>query len=930
MASLNITREQWAAVSPLLDEVLELPPAQRAAWLTALDPRYAAVRPVVERLLQAEALAETEDFLEVLPTHELMARGPATAISDDPTADYVAGAEIGPYRLKQEIGHGGMGAVWLAERTDGSLKRPVALKLLHRGFHGRQFAERFGRERDILAGLTHPNIARLYDAGITTDAQPFLVLEYVEGATLTDYCDGNAIDVRQRIHLFLQVLNAVQYAHQHLVVHRDLKPGNILVNNEGQIRLLDFGIAKLMVAGQREANETELTRLGGRAHTPDYASPEQVAGAPITTASDIYSLGVVLYELLSGKRPYKLPRQSSAALEEAILSADPPPPSRVVGADTEARNRGTTHRGLVRELKGDLDTIVLKALKKNPAERYATADTLAQDLRHYLNSEPVDARRDSIVYRSAKFVRRNRLPVAAAVLILVGLSVGLFAVNRERAIAERRFVQVRQLANKLFDIDTQVRPLPGNTSTRQLIVDTSLEYLGRLAAEVKSDPELALDVGTAYMRVARVQGVPTSTNLGQLDQAEQNLRTAEALIDSVLAAQPGNRTAFFRRAQIAHDRMTLAAIRRPDDEALVLARQSAQWLDKYLDTGSLEPGEAAQVMIVMSNVANRYRIKEQFDDAMSLVQRGLEIGRSVQHPTAQQHIGNLLQDAARIHRDRGAFDAALKSYREAAGILEPPAGATDQGRTMNFTRALTEEARILGGDDGVSLGRSEEALVLLRQAFRMVDEVVHQDPVDATSRGRLLESGLALANLLRQSDDRQALDVYDHVLRHMAEINNARFRRAEVTTLANSTYPLRRLGRSAEAGQRLDAAFERLSQLKLYPADQVVLGSEADDALRALADAEADSGNLARGIEMYQELLDRIVAAKPNPENKLADAARLSRLYSSLSALQRRSGNADQATEFDTQRLKLWQHWERKLPNNAFVLRQLAATRANE
>ena len=270
----------------------------------------------------------------------------------------MAGAEIGPYRLKQEIGHGGMGAVWLAERTDGSLKRPVALKLLHRGFHGRQFAERFGRERDILAGLTHPNIARLYDAGITTDAQPFLVLEYVRRRN---------IDRLLRSAMRLMCASASIFSCrcstpssmriEHLVVHRDLKPGNILVNNEGQIRLLDFGIAKLMVAGQREANETELTRLGGRAHTPDYASPEQVAGAPITTASDIYSLGVVLYELLSGKRPYKLPRQSSAALEEAILSADPPPPSRVVGADTEARNRGTTHRGLVRELKGDLDTI---------------------------------------------------------------------------------------------------------------------------------------------------------------------------------------------------------------------------------------------------------------------------------------------------------------------------------------------------------------------------------------------------------------------------------------------------------------------------------------------------------------------------------------------------------------------------------------------
>lgn len=928
MASLNITREEWVTVSRLLDEVFELPPAQRAAWLTTLDAKYGAVRLTVEKLLHAEALAETKDFLEALPQYDQNTRHLTSDGSEGD--DFLEGAEIGPYRLKHEIGRGGMGAVWLAERTDGSLKRPVALKLLRPGFHDRQFAERFGRERDILAGLTHPNIARLYDAGITTDGQPFLALEYVEGATLTTYCDRHTLDLRRRIDLFLQVLDAVQYAHRNLVVHRDLKPSNILVNNEGQIRLLDFGIAKLLVAGQRETNETELTRLGGRAHTPDYASPEQVAGAPITTGSDIYSLGVVLYELFCGKRPYKLQRESSAALEEAILSADPVPPSRVVGADAEARNRGTTHKGLVRELKGDLDTIVLKGLKKNPAERYATADALAQDLRHYLNSEPVDAQPDSLVYRSTKFVRRNRLPVAAAAVILLGLSLGLFAVNRERAIAERRFVQVRQLANKLFDIDAQVRNLPGSAKARQLIVDTSLEYLGRLATEVKSDPELALDVGTAYMRVARVQGVPISANIGQLDQAEQNLRTAEALINSVLAAQPGNRTAFLRRAQIAHDRMTLASLRRPDDEALPLARQSAQWLDKYLDTGSVEPAEVEQVMIVLSNVANRYRIKEQFDEALSLVRRGLEIGRSIQQPAAQLHVGTLLLDAARIHRNRGALDEALESFREAAGILEPPPGTMSQGRTLNFARGLTQEGQVLGDSHGVSLGRPEEALVLLQRAFRVVDEIVHQDPNDANSRGHLSSSGLALANLLRESDDRQALDVYDHVLRHLDEVTNyPRFRRDEVRVLADSTYSLRRLGRSAEARQRLGAAFERLSQLKLYPADQIDLGSEADDALRALADIEAGSGNLSRAIEIYQELLDGILAAKPNTESNLADASRLSRLYSSMAAVQRRSGKVDQASELDTRRLKLWQDWERKLPNNAFVLRQLAATRVN-
>jgi tetratricopeptide (TPR) repeat protein len=377
--------------------------------------------------------------------------------------------------------------------------------------------------------------------------------------------------------------------------------------------------------------------------------------------------------------------------------------------------------------------------------------------------------------------------------------------------------------------------------------------------------------------------------------------------------------------------MILAALRRPDDEALPLARQSAQWLDKYLDTGSVAPAEAEQVMIALSNVGNRFRIKEQFDEALRVIQRGLDIGRSTKQPSAQLYVGALLLDTARIHRDRGALDEALQHYREAAGILEPPPGTIDQqGRTLNFARGLTEEGRVLGDDHSVNLARPEEALVLVQRAFRIVDEIAHQDPSDANSRGHLSTSGRLLANLLRQLDDRQALDAYDHVLRHLAEVtNNPRFRRDEVRALAGSSYPLQRLGRSAEARQRLDAAFDRLRLLKLYPADQVGLGSEADDALRALADFEVNNGNLARAMEIHQELLDRISAAKPNPENRLADAADLSRLYSSMAALQRRSGKADQASDLDTRRLKLWQHWERKLPNNLFVLRQLAATRVH-
>jgi serine/threonine-protein kinase len=548
VSSLQITGENWETVSRLLDEAFELPAAQRAAWMVALDPQYGAVRPVLEKLLHAEAMAETEDFLEALPQYDEDTRHP---MSDGSEGDaFVEGAEVGPYRLRREIGHGGMGAVWLAERTDGSLKRPVALKLLRPGFHDRQFAERFGRERDILAGLTHPNIARLYDAGITADGQPFLALEYVEGATITTYCDRHALDLRQRIDLFLQVLDAVQYAHRNLVVHRDLKPSNILVNNEGQIRLLDFGIAKLLVPGQRETNETELTRLGGRAHTPDYASPEQIAGAPITTGSDIYSLGVVLYELFCGKRPYKVQRESSAALEEAILSADPAPPSRVVGTDGEPRSRGATRKSLVRKLKGDLDTIVLKALKKNPADRYATADALAQDLRHHLNGEPVDAQPDSIAYRSAKFVLRNRLAVGAATVTALALLAGVVGTTWQAVEASRqrdaaRFEAANAEASSEFmslmleEVGEKGQPLPAPEMLNRAVQLLEKQY--------GDDPRF---VSSMLVQLSR-----RYMDLGQYDRA------VELLARSASIAESQNDDALLARALCAsvHARKTSRA-----------------------------------------------------------------------------------------------------------------------------------------------------------------------------------------------------------------------------------------------------------------------------------------------------------------------------------------------------------------------------------
>jgi serine/threonine protein kinase len=783
----------------------------------------------------------------------------------------------GPYRLVRLLGSGGMGAVYLAERSDGEIQQQVAVKVLRAGANRPSWRDRFLRERQLLANLNHPCIARVIDAGHTAEGHPYLVMEYVDGVAI-DLCAAT-LDLRGKLTLFLRVCDGVAHAHRQLIIHRDLKPSNILVDTSGQPKLLDFGIAKML-------DETaDATQTVERMLTPNYASPEQISGALQTTATDVYSLGAVLHKLLTGQSPHE-------------SQANP-------------------------NLPTDVDYILRKALRQEPEERYSSVEAFAGDVRAFLEWRPVQARTGDAWYRTRKFLRRYRVPVAAAVLVIASLSAGLYVANRERALAQKRFVDVRHLANKLFDIDMQARQLPGSTVTRQLIVDTSLEYLQGLAADVRGDPELTLEIGNAYMRVARVQGVPISPNLGQLDQAGKNLHIAQGFIDSVLASQPQNRTAFLRSAQIAHDRMILARLGGRRDEALAFARKSAEWLEKF-HPGKGDKSEASAVLNTYLNVAVHYRTQQQFDEALRLCRRGIEIARSFDD---QSYIGNFLWVESDIFRGRGDLDEALQTAQESVRVLEPGSEAPGRGQqTMSLVMALASQGKILSQDDAVSMGRYQEAVAPLQRAFRIDDEFVHQDANDQLSRNRLADAGVNLANALRHSDARRALGVYDHTLLHLAEVkNNFSFRRFEVSALVGSSYALRRLGRIVEARQRLDAAFERLTQLKLYPSPQVELGSEAEETLRALADYEAGNGAFPRAIEIYQKLLDQIQTAKPAPQTRLADALGLSNIYRAEALLQRRVGHADLASALETRSRDLWQRWDRKLPNNAFIRRQLIA-----
>ena len=559
----------------------------------------------------------------------------------------VTGQVVGAYTLRSLLGQGGMGSVWLAERTDGRHTGVAAVKLLNASLVGEDGEARLRSEGTILGRLRHPHIAQLIDAGLAPTGQPYLIREHVDGERIDAYCDAKRLSIEARLQLFLQVLAAVAHAHANLIVHRDLKPSNVLVAKQGQVKLLDFGIAKLL-EGDGRGTPATVTPSGAAVWSPEYAAPEQLTGGVLTTATDVYALGALLYVLLTGQHPARVHTNSPAELMRAIVETEPLRASeavisgRATRAETAADSavkRATQPKRLRALLQGDLDNIVAKALKKAPAERYGSVEAFADDVRRYLAHQPVTARPESLEYRTQKFVRRHRWAVAASVVTVAGLAAALVVVNRERAVAQRRFVQVRQLANKLFDIDAQIDQLPGSSPARQMIVETSLDYLQRLSTEVRNDRELALEVGTAYMRVARMQGVPISPNLGQIDKAEQSLREAQRLIQSVLTAQPDNRTAILRMAQINHDRMIIAGLRRADG-ALSLAGTSATWLTKYLDSGDVEPADAEQVVLALNNVGNRYRLAGQFDQALSLTRRGLDIAGD--YPNLEHHLGNLL------------------------------------------------------------------------------------------------------------------------------------------------------------------------------------------------------------------------------------------------------------------------------------------------
>ncbi|WP_306601857.1 serine/threonine-protein kinase [Geothrix sp. 21YS21S-2] len=513
----NDRPEPLRRAESLFHEVLEAPGPQRDRALESGCAGDAALRAEVMSLLEAHYAEEA-----------LASRWSGGGLRAAAAPDL---RRVGPYRLGRVLGRGGMGAVYLADRVDGQFDQQVAVKLIDLPLATELFRERFRQERQILAGLVHPYIARLLDGGVSEEGEPYLVMEYVDGISLERFCRENRLTVRDRLLLFQKVCSAVHFAHQNLIVHRDLKSDNILVLPDGTPKLLDFGTAKLLAP---QPLPGDFTRLGLQAFTPSYASPEQVLGEAITTASDTYSLGVLLFLLLAERPPYELKEGTTAELLRVVCTEQPPKPS-AVWRSAEPPD-------------ADLDAIVLKAMRKEPQERYHSVDGFARDIQAFLDGRPVLARRGSHAYRAAKFIRRNWLVLGAAALLCLSLVAGLAGVlwqvrvaRLERKRAEARSEDMRQLSNSLLsEIDEAVKQLPGSTPVRRLLVERVLEHLDHMARDVAGDRRTRLDLVNAYTRLGNLQGNPYDQNIGDREGALVSLGKALVLARALCAGAPGD------------------------------------------------------------------------------------------------------------------------------------------------------------------------------------------------------------------------------------------------------------------------------------------------------------------------------------------------------------------------------------------------------
>lgn len=829
----------------------ELPPNERPAFLDHACGADEQLRREVEQLLESDRQAD--GFIDKPPAQLAAELFGARQNGSD------AGRVVGQYRLIECIGSGGMGAVYLAERADQQFQMRVAVKLIKRGMDTDAVLRRFHAERQILASLEHPNIARLLDGGTTDDGLPYFVMEYVEGERIDTYASNHDLSVADRLKMFQQVCGAVSYAHQRLVIHRDLKPSNILVTREGVPKLLDFGIAKLI--DPAETGDAFATLTVMPAMTPAYASPEQIEGTHATTSSDVYSLGAVLYELLTGRPPYQLPNRSPQAVAKAIETGLIEKPSAVVNRAEDARH-----------LRGDLDNIVLMAMRRDSIRRYRSVEQFSEDIRRYLEGRPVIARRDTLSYRAGKFVQRNKLGVAAAALLLLSLIGGILATGWqahkarlqerrarfEQARAERRFNDVRKLANNvLFDYHDAIKDLPGATKVRERLVKDALNYLDSLAGEAHDDPHLQRELAAAYERVGDVLGGAAGGNLGDVAAALESYGKSLRIRTALLAQEPngvrarrdfasshakiGNRLLdtgkmndgfeHLQKARALYLRLTRE---QPNDDELQLdLANTCNWLGRAMVLrndlpGALEQDRAA-VAISEAHAPHdvRYRralwnayeematvlfLQADLAGAIEVNTKALALGESLiaEDPVNADYRRGLAQNYKNgaDYRMRSDTARAAEYYRKAAGLEEELLAADPADASIRTDLGKLHKSI---ADIAANAGENSEALLQFRKAVEIFERLSSDAPLDLTSRFKAATCRAGLAGMQARLGDvvpaleecRHATAILGGISEDPAHTQN-RYLRAEADEYLGFAYFALAESPKASVGERRD------------------------------------------------------------------------------------------------------------------------------
>jgi eukaryotic-like serine/threonine-protein kinase len=728
----------WAEIKAVVAEVLELPPSERIEFIDRVCAGDTSLRAEVLRFVRGEAEAD-----RLIPSE----RWAGDALTDGTPDTVGPGMLLGQYRLVRDIGHGGMGTVYLAEREDHEFARTVAVKVLRRGSADPDLVRRFRSERQILAAIDHPHIAKLFDGGSTADGRPFLVMEYVDGRPIDEYCDAKRLTIAERLRLFQKVCAAVQVAHQSLVIHRDIKPANLLVTADGEPKLLDFGIAKL-IRPDAALGEPGVTMAGTHPMTPEYASPEQARALPVTTASDVYSLGVVLYELVSGRRPYVIPVRDLAAAIRVITVEVPMRPSSAVGragdrgppsGDEIAARRGEGIQRLRRTLRGDLDNIILKALHKDPERRYALAAALSQDLERYLARRPVVARSDTLAYRVTRFVQRHRtgVPVAAAlILALVGSSV--FAI-RARDRAEREAAKAQAINEFLQGMLGSADANRGGNQ-RVTVQEALAAGAARAAVSFRGQPELEAAVretiGTTYVGMGQYelgeQQLVSARDLRLASAGPRHPDVARSLyLLGWLSFQRGDfRPARSRLLEAVELQRILLGSRHPDvGITLHLLGVCAQ------DAGDDESAsrfyrEAIEIFrrgshrrlgLVLGDLASLMLDREESAQAEALYREAVTLQRALAHPGLVQTL-----DFFAVHQIRqGHLEEAERLLVEEEGLLR----ARYAAHSLEFARFLGTWGRLLRAQG--RLGESASSHGASYEMFEAILGAAHVETANA-------------------------------------------------------------------------------------------------------------------------------------------------------------------------------------------------------